>query len=53
MRRRPTASRMRENRTSGLKGGMGKRVHANTAPLTTNGRLPDLPPTRHDARAGG
>ena len=39
MSRRPSVSRMRENRTYGLKGGWGNGP-AGTAPLTTNGDRP-------------
>ncbi len=39
MSRRPSVSRMRENRTYGLKGGMGNRPRKSTAPLTSNGGL--------------
>ena len=37
MSRRPSVSRMRENRTYGLKGGWGTGPLSGTAPLTTNG----------------
>jgi ABC-type polysaccharide/polyol phosphate export permease len=37
MPRRPSVSRMRENRTYGLKGGCGNGLPHGTAPLTTNG----------------
>ncbi len=36
MSRRPSVSRMRENRTYGLKGGWGTGPAIGTAPLTTN-----------------
>ena len=36
MSRRPSVSRMRENRTYGLKGGWGNGPRSGTAPLTTN-----------------
>ena len=51
MSRRPSESRMRENRMHGLKGGWGTGLHSESTPLTTNAFGPR--PQSHESRSSG